>query len=256
MNAVLTYIVAAAALAQPWRPAPPQAGGQPEAQMPKFRVVAVYCSNRGEGVQAELENLKPLFEKLPYDTFEQVARHDTEAAPGQETKVPLNGVYTLYLTVGAPAQGAQQEGVPLEARVEMLADDGFVNALRASGRAAPNKALLFRGLPMDAGELAVVMMLLPPDQDNGQSQKEQEQQQQEKEEKEEQETQDQQQEQPQEQQQQQEQSEAEQREAEEDEQKDMQNIEAILQSLEEQDRREQHDTRNKRRDVQMRGGWW
>ncbi len=253
MNTVIAYIVAAAALAQPWRAPEPQAPGQAQAQTPKFRAAAVYCSNGAGGVPESLENLKPLLEKLPYDTFEEVARRDFDTPPGQETKVPLNGIYTLFLTAGAAQP--QQQALPIEARVEMLEGDGFIDALRAQGKAAPQQALLFRGLPMDAGELAIVLMLLPPDNGDGQSQQ-QKQDQQEQQQQQEQEQEEKQEQQEQQQEQQQQQAQAQQEEAEEEEQKDLQNVEAILQSLEEQDRREQHDAHNERRDVQMRGGWW
>jgi len=222
-----------------------------------------------------LEGMKTVLSKLaPYDTFEMVATHEKAAPMGKETLIPINAVYTFFIE---PQQQLESGNFEIAARIEMLEGDTYIDALTASGEATPGRALLFRGLDLDVGELVVMMELMQDSDDQGQSQQQQDDQQQpegepseeqeqqgaQKKEKEEQEqgkkqkpSESQEQSEQQEQQQQPTQQMAEQQQEQGEEDRDLQNIEARLESLEEKDRREQKHARNRRHHIDFQGAWW
>jgi hypothetical protein len=280
MSSLGWCLALAALLAQPQMPSPvgqaqsgpppmisrtPGAAGEPaEPAMDKVRMAAVQASSEGRQerqIAPELAGLKSLLDRLPFDTFTRVAEEEREIPQGQETKIPITGDLSLAVTSKGRAETGEVE---LDARIEMMQNGAPVNALLTSGRAAPGKALVFRGLKRNGGELVVIMTLVQDNQGQDQSQQPQQDQPQDQQE----------QKQPPEQpeepsqegepppeqneeQQQQQAQEDQQSEAQQDNTpKDMHEIEAILKSLEEMDRREQPKVRNQRDRVYVPQDWW
>lgn len=278
MNAIgwcfaLSILLAQVPAADPAASAPPPMIARPQAadasgaavpQPDKVRMVAVQAQNKGQQdrqIAQELNPLKGILERLPYDTFDQVSAQEQTLVPGQKTQMPINDIYSLFVK---PEDTTEAGGVKLEARIEMLQNGALVNALKTSCNAAPGKALVFRGMKLNEGELVVVMTLVQNQNGQGQSQQPQQDQQdqqkdeQQQQQQQEQQQQDQQKDDQQEKQAQQEQSqEAQQTEGEkENEPKDMHEIEALLKSLEETDRREQPQVFNQRERFESPQEWW
>ena len=236
----------------------------PEDKAPLVRMTAVQAKSEGRDkpeIPDNLKGVRGVLKSLSADTFALIAEQEREAPLGEETLVPINGVYSLYVT---PNRASAQEPMKIQARIEMLEGDGYRNALVTEAQAQPGKALVFRGLPLNVGELVVIMQLAQDgdgesqqsqsDQNEAQEEQEQEKQEQQQGEGERQEG---------EEQQQQQQKEAQEATQEgestvegEEELEDMETIEAILQTLEEQDRREQEEMQNRRTRIRMDGGWW
>ncbi|HPX86873.1 MAG TPA: hypothetical protein PKZ59_09330, partial [Candidatus Hydrogenedentes bacterium] len=116
-------------------------------------------------IDKRLKSLKPLFSSLPFTSYEAVAVHDKELPWGEETLFPVNAVYTLKVM---PLSMSQEGAVGLQARVEMLQDGTYVNALNTLAEAHMNQALLFRGLPAGADELLLVFIVTMPSDDQNQ----------------------------------------------------------------------------------------
>jgi hypothetical protein len=286
MTAVLCCIAAMATLAQA-NPPVTQAG--PPAA-PKIEVRAFTATNTGQAtrqVDATLRGLDALLKEMPYDTFLPVMQQQAELAANAETMVTINETYALYVLPIGP----EEEGMlPLQARVTMLQGGRPVNALVTQGKAKPGRAMLFRGLEIPGGELGIVLRLVPPPQDpkdgdsDSEDQGDQEQEPQEPQDpsgsgddqsgedgaqEEAQQSEDQAGEQGtmgEEGEQQegesaaaespQEEGESEGEGAEAAAPKDLEDIEALLKSLEDQDRREQKSARNRRDTIRFNGDWW
>lgn len=266
MSASLGILIALTALAQPWAP-PSAGGGVPAEEYEIVEMKALRASNEGmaqKEIDPALRGLAPVLEALPFDRFSPIAEETKEAPYGRETLIPINSEYTLSIR---PIERNAKDGlVLLEARIIMSREGRKINALSTRAEAATGQPLLFRGLELNNGELVVVMRLAQQDdgsQGSGEStaQDQEKPEQQEAQEQEEQET-------PPEEQQEETQPGEEENDqapppavepketAPEDEKQDMQNIEALLQSLEEMDRREQQELRNQRDHIDVRKGWW
>jgi len=256
-----------------------------QAQTPPPNPIAKLYAIYGHGAVPEQpymdQTLKPIasaLSKLPFTSYETVSILDNEIPWGQETRFTLNAKYTVNVT---PIRQDEQGSIQLGVRIEMLQDDGtYVDALKAQALAAQNGALLFRGMPLNQGELVVVLLVgMPPDpnQQQGDSQQqeqnegEQEQQQQEQEQNQNKENEGEGEGAEQQQQnnegegegegedqpksQQQEMSQTNEPEG-EGEKEGMENLDALLQSLEDTDKREQKEERNQRDRIDFKGDWW
>jgi hypothetical protein len=260
-------------------PAPQATQGPPP--NPIVSMFAIYAHGAVPEQPYMDETLKPMasaLSKLPFTSYEAVSILENEAPWGQETRFTVNAKYNVNVTpTGQDEQGAIQLGV----RIEMLQEDGtYLDALKAQALAAQNGALLFRGMPLNQGELVVVLLVgMPPDpnQQQGDSQQqeqnegEQEQQQQEQNQNKENEGDGEGEEQQQQnnegegegegenqqQNQQQEMNQADESEGEgEGEKEGMENLDALLESLEDTDKREQKEERNQRDRIDFKGDWW
>jgi len=145
-------------------------GGAPGAQQQpelKVRVLALQALNTGEKkIDPKLKGAQKLLKELPYDTFRFVNDVQEEATAMIETRLPINALFTFYATL----LGQNEEGgVNVASRIEMLDDGKLVNALRTEGVLEPGKWLVFRGLPLSSGEM-VVLMTLVQEQSDEQSQ--------------------------------------------------------------------------------------
>jgi len=236
-----------AGVAQPWAPSSP---ALPETPSPVFRIIAVEASNDGHeesSVDDEAAGLRDLLKDLPFDTFRVVTKNEQAAPLGIDTVIPISAEYRFHVVPSAYRPDSGE--VELSARVEMLENQRAVNALAADGVAVPGKALVFRGFPLKGREMAVIMTLIPPEKDQGQSPGEDENQVS----------------QAQPPPKLSEKSAAEQEETGERQRSDterngqaqgLENVEALLQSLEEIDRREQQEVRKRRNRAEVRKEWW
>jgi len=156
-----------AGVAQPWAPSSP---ALPETPSPVFRIIAVEASNDGHeesSVDDEAAGLRDLLKDLPFDTFRVVTKNEQAAPLGIDTVIPISAEYRFHVVPSAYRPDSGE--VELRARVEMLENQRAVNALAADGVAVPGKALVFRGFPLKGREMAVIMTLIPPEKDQGQS---------------------------------------------------------------------------------------
>lgn len=286
---VLAFIVSAATFGQP--PAPPPLLANPAMPMPSeqqpetIQVIAVEGKDTGGqtlAIDESIKGMKVLLERLGHDTFTEVNRAEAQAPYGEETAVAVGAGYSLR---AMPISKDEQNAVQL--RLEVVRQSDGVAAISGEGKAVRNKPLVFRGLQgPTGGELTLVVNLVSnqqgqqnqSDQQEQQDQKPEDQQNQSgpKSESEEQpqpdEQQDQQQElSEQEQKEKPEQGEGEQQEGEnqtqmaelsegeesdEEQAEKMENVDALLQSLEEIDKREQQQAHNQRGRVTLQGDWW
>ncbi len=224
---------------------------EPEQQVLMARVVAVQATSEGRDSPFFDDGLKPyreMLKRLSFDTFRKVAEQEREAPFGAETCIDIDDVYSLTVT---PSPNPETGEILLEARVDMLEGEGAVKALYGTAKASLRKPLLFAGLESGDGELAVVLTFDQGDQDSNSQQQPEPQEDEEQEDEDEQE-----QPQPEEQDSQQQSPPEEAEEQEPKELEDLQNIEALLQSLEDTDRREQAETKNQRDRVRIQKDWW
>lgn len=288
-------LILAALIAQPFLPpSTPQPGAapsltKPESAVATFRVVGIAATNAGRDKPRYDEALKPydaVFDALEdSDTFMLVSQEEKEAPHDEETEFVINDQYRLYVR---PSGQSEAGNLLIETRIETNGPNGPIDAFRARGETQPNRAITFADMPLDDGELVVIMSLLPPPGDDQQQQPGDEEEQQESDEQQEQEnsdsqsedegeeSEDQQQEMPEESEgeaaeQDQEPEEAEGENGEESEDRssssnatevedklDSQNIDALLESLEEIDQEEQRAAHNNKQKGKPRiaGEWW
>lgn len=248
---------------------PPENGTQ-EAPPVKVHMLAVQATKEGRqdrNVPPELTKVGPILERLPFDSFSLVKEDEQSLQQGQEAKLSIDSQYCLYVLPQAPDENAQNT-INLNARIAMTQNGSTVDALKTSGKAVAGQALIFRGLKHTPGELVVIMTLRQDNQ--GQNQDEsQKQDNQDEQKKQDQENKDQEssageedkKEDPQKPEDKSEDSQetqpAEQTEAQNGEPpKDMKEVDSILQSLEEMDRREQPQVRNRRDRLHVPQDWW
>lgn len=272
---VAVCLAALSAWAQPLLPATPpqnqpplQSQPMPQVQTPPKVPLGKMYAMRASGAVPQSpsmdERLKPVaavLESLPFTSYEAISVVDRELPWGQETLFPINAVYAMHVTAQQPeADGA----IPLRARVEMLQGEDFVNALDTSAKAAQNQALLFRGMPLAQDELVIVLIIAMPHDEKGQgntSQEDQPQPQGEGENQEQQESDtDKQREGEQEPREanaaEQQQESQEGNEGENEPPEGVKNMDALLQSLDDIDKREQVEERNRRDRIDFKGDWW
>lgn len=215
-----------------------------------------------------LAALEGVLKPLGFAGYEFIGTTARELAPGQETRFPINATYSAAVTLLPQQEG---DAASMEVRIDALLDGKIVNALAGTVQARPGDTVVFRGMPLAPGEL-VVLLARPSEQSSDQS-KSGEQNQQDQQEQEQTQPQEGQQEERQEQQEEKEKDQEQQQESEsqeaqpaeeeqgdgaEEEAKEMENesLHALLESLEETDKREQKEIRNVRQRIDFKGGWW
>jgi hypothetical protein len=289
---MLAGFLVALSLAQPMAPGGPM--DQPPVIAEATAVRATYEEGASLTFDDELSGLKPVFEDMEdYNTFTLEGQDSTELAQETEVSLRLNTLYKLYITqlqmAMPPSQGAPAR-VVFDARVGLRQGGQEVNALSGRGEAPVGQTVIFQDLPMGKDKL-IVLVRFRQDQEGDSSdqsqQQQQQQQQQNEDESDSQQNQEQQQQQSgqqdqesdqeeeqEEQDQQQQQQSGDQGEDQQDQQpqptqpesdgenaKDPQhgeatNIEALLESLEEVDRREQELEQQSRLPSRIKGEWW
>lgn len=148
--------------AQPMLPQTAQAQAQPKP--PIGQMYAIHASGavpQNVHIDDKLKSIAPMLNDLPYTSYEAIAVNDHELPWGVETLFPISAVHAFHVT----ALSQNQEGaIALRARVEMLQGEDYINALDTQAVAARNQALLFRGIPLGHDELVIVLLVgMPPE---------------------------------------------------------------------------------------------
>ena len=233
----------------------------------------------------QLKSYKAILEALePLNKFDVIKTDILPAIHGEVTTVPINALYWAEVTV---QNVDEQDLISAEVRIMYDGGNGPIIALRNTVQAQPNRAFTFRGMELGGGELVVVLSF-PKEgeqgegsdssgEENSQEQEEQEQgtdqsqqEQQDSSASEQDESKDEEEAPMLNQQEETEEQAGDEEEAseeemqdgssstlEEGEPKDDQTIEAILESLEEEDTKEQENAHHRRSQVKFKSkGWW
>jgi hypothetical protein len=261
-------------LAVPAGPGDATAGAAPL----KFRMYALLGQTKAgaaSGLDAELKPVEGVLKALPYTEYQKISIDERETPEGTETQFPINPVYSLVVQPG----GSDDQGAAkLEIHVDLMQDGKLIKALTAQAAAKAGDALLLRGMPLPPGELVIVLQRDAGDQKSQDGQSDQEQQKQDQQDQQQSDQNSESKEDDSEKQQDEkkayekrqdekeakqdekkdEQDQASPEDAEQDqtEKKDSKNLESILQSLEDVDRKEQAEVRNKRDRIDFKGDWW
>ncbi len=261
---------------------------KPEMSEETLQVMA-FCAQEVAGdVGKQDEQLKPykgILEALaPLNKFDVIKTSTLPALHGEITTVSINALYWAEVQVSAPDE---QGALPMVVRIMYDDGSGPIAAINAQGSAQPNRAFTFRGMELGGGELVVVLSF-PKEGEQGEgsdssgeeNSQEQEQQEQgaDQSQQEEQDSSASEQDESKDEEEapmlnQQEETEAQEGDEEgaseeemqdgssstldEGEPKDDQTIEAILESLEEEDTKEQENAHHRRSQVKFKSkGWW
>ncbi len=248
-----------------------------QAQDPELEITAVAVDTSGiAGPEDErLKPFKSILEKLAKGAAFRVVSQESQVAPFKaESNWVVNEQYTVYVL---PMEQTPEGAVRLDARVAMNSGGKSLNALRAEGEVPPRKVMAFRGLDAGNGNELLLFLRQAPgdheDQSGGESGESSEQDESEPQEsgstqqgEQGEEDQDEQAEpqeapKPEEQEESQMAKQEEQKDGEQEtvgEQQDDQTIEALLQSLEEEDQRQQQEARFNRKNIIIppNGDWW
>jgi len=264
---MLGCLLVFACLAHPGAAQPLMQGLAQELEPESIEVLAVYARQAPQPAMLEDDALKPfrpLLDKLaPNNAFDVVQHIEKQIPYGQEVEYPIDSNYALFLL---PMEKRDGDLLSLVARVQLLPAPGTVNALRAHGEVSPGRALTFRGLDgPDGSELVIFMRLTPPDGQQGggggQDQESQPQEAQEQDGQQGQEEENEEQDKPEPvdaAQEEQQMAEKQQEEGKEEtgEAQEPQNIAALLESLEQEDQRQQAQIRYDNRRKIVSKEWW
>lgn len=255
---------AMAQLLPPGAPGTPQTAQQPP-QPVALRMHAVLGVNPPVAPPPPDESLKDvasLLSPLGFSGVEKINIVDRELMEGQEARFPINAIYSLVV---ARLPQDQQDTAGLDIRIEMLSGDKIINALSARAQARAGDTLVLRGVPLQPGEL-VVLLSRPSEGSPSKGDSEQNEEQEKEGEEEQQPPKDESDEGDEEKENkpeegesaEKEQQDQQQRESEagEEEKHDDASLQSLLESLEEIDRREQKEIRNMRDRIDFKGGWW
>ncbi|HOZ49501.1 MAG TPA: hypothetical protein PLO37_24520 [Candidatus Hydrogenedentes bacterium] len=130
-----------------------------------IRVVAVQASDDQEGEPKKqalrfgsgTEEIRTAIGDLKFDNYKLVKASTVTAQFNQESRVPIDNTYTLYLQPLSRESGGR---VKLNVRVTMPGKTPQaepVNALKTTVIAAPGNKFKLRGLELDDGELVLVL---------------------------------------------------------------------------------------------------
>ena len=134
-------------------------GDAPSSEPELIRVLAIHATSEGRASMKFDPTLAPLREyltELPYDTFREVKFGEVEAPYGVDTAMPISERYAVHCI---PLELNDAGEVVFDAFIQLTGDQGTVEALRVSGRAARGHGVVFRGLEMPSGELLVVLSI-------------------------------------------------------------------------------------------------
>ncbi len=247
-------------------PAPNGAGaGQEPLKFKMYALLGQKKANATAALDADLKPLESVLKSLPYTDYSRISIDERETPDGVDTQFPINPVYSL---VAHPTGTDEQGAAKLDIHVDLMQDGKLIKALTAQATAKPGDALLLRGMPLPPGELVIVLQRDPGKQDSkdGKSDQDQDKKDQQEQQKPDQksESKDKDSEKKQEQKKDEEKKDAKEDQADkkedqekaDDDKKESKNLESILQSLEDVDRKEQSEVRNKRDRIDFKGDWW
>lgn len=151
MNLIALLIAAATLIAAP---------GDKEAKTVTVRMVAVHASSTGQKTKqfgSGTEEVRSALSDLNFDTYKLVKSATANAPYGKETQIPIDATYTLYVTPVSKDAGYR---IKVEVRIAMpdrRSGGKSVNAVTTTAVVAQNSKFKLRGLPLDQGELVVVL---------------------------------------------------------------------------------------------------
>lgn len=128
------------------------------------RVVAVQALTTGRRVKKfdpGLEEVRSVLARSNHDTFKKVKTTTVTAPYGKESRVPIDAKYTLYVTPLSKESGGR---IKVRVRVTVPPKDRRrgakpINALTTTIIAAPGRKIKLQGLPLDEGELILVLSI-------------------------------------------------------------------------------------------------
>jgi len=124
------------------------------------RIVAVQAYNSGQKTKQfgrGLEEIRAALKDIKFDTYRLVKAATVNVPYNKEARVPINAKYSLYII---PLSKESRGRIKLKVRVAMAPEGRQkkpVNAVMTTVVAVPGKQFKLRGLPLDRGELIVVL---------------------------------------------------------------------------------------------------
>lgn len=126
------------------------------------RMVAVQALTTGQREKkfdSELDEVRSVLATSKADTFKKVKTATTTAPYGNETRIPIDAKYTLYVTPLSKESGGR---IKIEVRVTIPPKERKpraepINAIKTTLIAVPGDKVKLQGLPMDEGELILVL---------------------------------------------------------------------------------------------------
>jgi hypothetical protein len=115
-------------------------------------------------LDASLEVVRELLEKVPGNQFTEMGFFELEAHYGRDAVADLGGGYTLSFQ---PSELTELDEILFECHIDLTEGGRTVEALRVTGKAARGQGAVFRGLTLPEGELVVVMSLAQAEDESG-----------------------------------------------------------------------------------------
>lgn len=115
-------------------------------------------------LDASLEVVRELLEKVPGNQFTEMGFFELEAHYGRDAVADLGGSYTLSFQ---PSELTELDEILFECHIDLTEGGRTVEALRVTGKAARGQGAVFRGLTLPEGELVVVMSIAKEEEESG-----------------------------------------------------------------------------------------
>ncbi len=115
-------------------------------------------------LDASLEEVRALLEKVPGNHFTEAGYFELEAQYGQDAVADLGGGYAFSFR---PSEMTELGEILFECHIDLKEGDETLEALRVTGKAARGHGAVFRGLKLPDGELVVVMSIAKEEEDAG-----------------------------------------------------------------------------------------
>jgi hypothetical protein len=128
-------------------------------------MVAVQATNenRPEGekfFEPGLESIRSSLENLPFDTYRKVKSDQARVSAKDEAQFTINERYTLSVTpLSGDTEGRVRVKVWITEKFEKDGKSITRKALDTTSAIVPGKHLLLGGLPMDGGQLAILLTI-------------------------------------------------------------------------------------------------
>ena len=126
-------------------------------------MVAVQATNENRPdkekfFEPSLDPIRSSLDTLPFDTFRKVKSDRGQVSAKEEAKFKINDRYTLSVTpLSGDTEGRVRVKVWITEKVEKDGKTVTRKALDSTSAVVPGKHLLLGGLPMDGGQLAILL---------------------------------------------------------------------------------------------------
>jgi hypothetical protein len=128
-------------------------------------MVAVQATNENRPAREKyfepgLESIRSSLESLPFDTYRKVKSDRARVSAKDEAKFAINERYTLSVTpLSGDTEGRVRVKVWIAEKIEKDGKSITRKALDTTSAIVPGKHLLLGGLPMDGGQLAILLTI-------------------------------------------------------------------------------------------------